>query len=85
MINDEIKKHGNRAGLNHIDVSKVKNLSKLFEHSEFNGDISEWNVSKVTSMESMFFGSKFDGDISEWDVSNVKNMSKMFCMCPAFN
>ena len=45
----------------------------MFEYSEFNTDISNWNVSNVKDMNSMFYGSKFNGDISKWDASNVKN------------
>lgn len=41
MISDEIKKQGNEADLNHIDVSKIEDFSRLFKSSEFNGDISE--------------------------------------------
>ena len=60
------------------DVSKVKNMSSMFMHSNFNGDISKWDVGNVKNMGSMFDGSKFNGDISKWDVSNVKTMEFMF-------
>ena len=53
-------------------------MSRLFEDSKFNGDISQWDVSNVTNMEYMFKGSKFNGDISQWDVSSDTNISGMF-------
>lgn len=78
LIHECMKTHGPHCALNHIDVSDITNMSSLFEGSEFNGDISEWNTSKVHCMESMFFNSRFTGDISRWNVSNVSTMSHMF-------
>ena len=31
------------------DVSKVTNMSAMFNNSKFDGDISKWNVSNVFS------------------------------------
>lgn len=53
-------------------------MSKMFNESPFNGDISQWDVSNVKNMKQMFCYSKFNGDISKWDVSNVKDMDSMF-------
>ena len=64
MIEDEIKKHGDSADLNHIDISKIDDFSNLFIYSNFNGDISGWDVSHVKDMSQMFYSSNFNGDIS---------------------
>jgi len=78
LITKEIKSNGIECSLNHIDISKVPNISYLFQDSAFNGDISEWDTSNVKDMHGMFFHSRFNGDISKWDVSKVENMKFMF-------
>ena len=86
IINERIKEEGNEVDLNDIDVSQIKDMSYLFDETNFNGDISKWDVSNVTNMCGMFFRCKiFNQDISEWNVSNVKNMSYMFYECTKFN
>lgn len=78
LVEEAVKKYGNNADLNFIDVSNIDDMSNLFSFSFFNGDISKWNVSNVKNMENMFEYSWFNGDISKWNVSSVENMKCMF-------
>jgi|SRR5690554_129754 len=82
IVRSEIWRLGNKADLNHIDVSDVTNMRELFEGSDFNGDISNWNVGNVEHMYSMFYNTPFNQDISNWDVGNVWNMGAMFSNTP---
>ncbi len=66
IVEREIEKYGNDADLNHIDVSHVTNMCRMFACSDFNGDVGGWDVSHVTKMSEMFTGSKITGDIRNW-------------------
>ena len=72
VVRSEIKRLGNKADLNHIDVSQVTDMYSLFYKSKFNGDISKWDVSKVNSM---FYNSKFNQDIRSWNI-NLKKLKE---------
>ena len=86
IILQRIETEGNKVDLNDIDVSKITDMSNLFNRINFNGDISKWDVSNVKNMYGMFEDcNSFNQDISDWDVSNVTDMSDMFCKCISFN
>ena len=86
IIFQRIEAEGNEVDLNDIDVSEITDMSKLFEETDFNGDISGWDVSNITDMSYMFYRCEaFNQDISSWDVSNVSDMSYMFYGCKSFN
>ena len=82
IIKDRISKEGHNCDLNDIDTSLITDMSGLFGHSSFNGDISRWNVSKVEDMSSMFYESKFNGDISDWNIDKDCKVYNMFDGCP---
>ena len=76
--------------LNGIDISKITDMSFLFQplrkYDLSKIDISEWNTSNVTNMNSMFEGcSKFNCDLSKWDVRNVRDMKYLFQGCSNFS
>ena len=78
-IKRAIREHGPNVDLNYIDTSKITGMMCLFENSDFNGDISNWDVSNVKDMSYMFYNANsFNQDLSNWDVSNVTNMEYMF-------
>ena len=93
IIDKTHPKKGDTIDLNHLDVSRVEDMSYLFysylnyiDFTDYNFNVSKWDVSNVTNMESMIDGCKyFNCDLSKWDVSNVINMNDMFYGCENFN
>lgn len=95
IVKNEVDRLGHDCDLNHIDVSEVTDMSRLFscyeddlgpKYNDLNPNISEWKVGNVEHMRYMFYDCKdFNQDISDWDVSNVKNTKCMFWGCEHFN
>jgi surface protein len=60
------------------DVSRVVDMSEIFQHSNFNGDVSEWDVSNVQLFHYAFSGAgAFNQDISTWNISSAVNLNGM--------
>jgi hypothetical protein len=95
MIMCEILEKGNNCSLNHIDTSKITDMSYLFSRGRlllFDGDISMWDVSNVQDMSHMFEDSAYSGihgGIEEWNTRNLSNAVNMFlnsnCKCDLYN
>lgn len=68
------------------DLSRVTDISRMFESSNFNGNINNWDVSNVENMARTFIGmSLFNQPLNDWDVGNVTDMSDMFLSTRNFN
>lgn len=78
LVQEHIARLGPQCDLNHLDVSQVTIMDRLFKHSTFNGDISTWDTSGVVTAMSMFENSAFDGDISQWRMPKLKFANNMF-------
>lgn len=89
VIKKEIEKQGKvKLDLNHLDVSKVEDFSRLFTILDLGADLEElnvsaWDTSSATKMYCTFGGCNIlkKLDLSGWDVSKVNDMSEVFAEC----
>lgn len=82
LVKDAVLTSGPNCDLNHIDVSGITEMRRLFNDLKFNGDVSKWDVSGVRVFDEMFRDSPFDGDLSSWNVSSATSMRRMFQNSP---
>lgn len=79
LVLREIGRNGPKCDLNHIDVSRLTDLSYLFsEATSFDLDGVEDPKKREKIKRDCAIRASFDGDISLWDVSNVTDMSGLF-------
>jgi len=70
---------GNQQGLNTWNIGLATppsgeryNLSNLFNETQFNGDLNNWDVSQCQQFQFTFYNnSVFNGDITNWDFSGL--------------
>ena len=61
-------------------------LTGMFQESNFNGNISQWDTSGVIKMNFMFNGaSAFNQDIGNWNTTSVTDMDNMFSNAMMFD
>ncbi|MGV8086373.1 MAG: BspA family leucine-rich repeat surface protein [Candidatus Woesearchaeota archaeon] len=64
----------------------ITDMNSMFENSNFNQPIGNWDTSNVISMRKMFSeATEFNQPIGNWNTSNVIDMSNMFKGATSFN
>ena len=78
LIKQEMSTQGPECDLNHLEIGAAHALSWVLVHSQFNGNILQWDNSNLTNMSGLFHHCDFNDDLSKWDTSKVRNMTHMF-------
>lgn len=72
--------------LSKLDVSQIVDFSRVFAHSKFNGDVSNWDTRSAKNFSFMFYNAKkFNSNIEGWNTENVEKTTFMFCRASEFN
>ena len=78
-----------RTGINGWNIGTTASsvvTNQMFQNTNFNRYIGDWDVSKVTAMGNMFLSNgSFNQDLSKWNVGSVTSMEAMFYNADAFN
>jgi len=77
-----------RTGINGWNIGTTASsvvTNQMFQNTNFNRYIGDWDVSKVTAMGNMFLSNgSFNQDLSKWNVGSVTSMDAMFYNADAF-
>ena len=60
-------------------------MSRLFDASSYNHDVSQWDTAAVTDMKRLFRYSAYNHSLSYWDTSQVTSVEAMFYECDDFD
>jgi len=61
-------------------------MARMFSHSKFRADLSQWSVNKVKDFRYMFEdATEFRGDLSNWKTDSALEMEGMFQGAVRFN
>ena len=79
---------GNKPELRCWQVGNGQDFEKMFEQSDFDADLSNWDMSNATNMQSMFRQAKYFScmrrDIGKWRPNETAKMSTdLFYQCPS--
>jgi uncharacterized protein (TIGR02145 family) len=68
------------------DLSNTERLTSVFEQTNFNQDLSNWDITSAQYINGLFFNNEsFNQDISGWNTSNVISMNRTFLASRSFN
>lgn len=72
--------------LSKLDISRINDLSHVFQYSFFNGDINNWNISNVKNACNVFYSAKvFDFPLDKWVFSkDIEDLTFCFPFADAF-